>query len=163
MEPYTGSKPIEKISLGNHDVRILNQSKKGEWIELVLDSESKDLRSKQLLFDGRHMEWESISQADFVGPLKDGKSGRQVISAKFNQAVNVRFIPTGEFLYDSEGVRYTFKKSTKAGDALKIKLRLHEDVEKNLDEDETLIPWTSCSHLIQSTMISLLISITLSR
>ena len=78
----TGSKPIEKISLGNHDVRILNQSKKGEWIELVLDSESKDLRSKQLLFDGRHMEWESISQADFVGPLKDGKSGRQVISRK---------------------------------------------------------------------------------
>ena len=132
----TGSKPIEKISSGNRDVIILNQSKKGEWIELVLDAESKDLRNKQLLFDGRDMEWEYISQADFVGPLRDGKSGRQVIShAKFNQAVNVRYIPTGDFLYDSDGVRYKFKKSTKSGDALKIKLSLHEDVEKNLDDD----------------------------
>lgn len=137
----SGSKPIEKISSGNRDIRILNQSKKGEWIELVLDVESKDLRSKQLLFDGRHMEWESISQADFVGPLRDGRSGRQVISrAKFNQAVNVRYIPTGEFLYDSDGVRYKFKKSTKAGDSLKIKIRLHEDVERNLDEDHDTNP-----------------------
>ena len=119
----------------------MNQSKKGEWIELVLDVESKDLRSKQLLFDGRDMEWEPISQADFVGPLSDGGSGRQVISrVKFNEAVSVRYIPTGDFLYDSDGVRYTFKKSTKAGNSLKLKIRLHEDVERNLDEDHDTNP-----------------------
>jgi cellulose biosynthesis protein BcsQ len=137
----SGSKPIEKVSTGTQDVNILNQSKKGEWIELVLDVETKMVQKKQILFDGRNMDWELISQPDSIGPLNDGGSGRQVISrAKLNQPATVRYVPSGNFLYDADGVRYMFKKSTETGDSLKLKLRLHEAVERNLDEDHDTNP-----------------------
>lgn len=141
FEHNNNSKPIEKITSGSREIKILTQSKKGEWIELALDLEPKEMKNKQLLIDGREMEWESISQSDFVGPLSDVGSGRQIISgAKLNQAETVRYIPTGEFLYDSDGVRYKFKKTTKAGDSLKLRLRLHEDIEKRLDDDRDTNP-----------------------
>jgi superfamily I DNA and/or RNA helicase len=137
----SGSKPIEKVSIGTQDVNILNQSKKGEWIELVLEIEKKATENKQILIDGRNMEWELISQPDFIGPLNDGGSGRQVISrVKLNQPATIRYLPSGNFLYDPDGVRYTFKKSTTAGDSLKLKLRLDEVVEQNLDEDRDTNP-----------------------
>ena len=136
-----GSKPIETLSAGNTELKILNQSRRGEWVELVLDVESRNLQNKQIIADGQQIEWELLSMPDSVGPLSDGGSGRQIINlAKLNQPVVVRYTPTGEFLYDSDGVRYKFKRTAKVGNLLKLKLRLHEEVERNLDEDNDTNP-----------------------
>tara|TARA_B110000459_G_scaffold157147_1_gene172054 strand:- start:3163 stop:6723 length:3561 start_codon:yes stop_codon:yes gene_type:complete len=137
----SGSKPIENVSFGTQDVNILNQSKKGEWTELVLDIQKKSMENKQVLFDGRNMEWETISQPLNIGSLNDGASGRQIVSqVKFNQPITVKYFPSGDFLYDSDGVRYTFKKSTQATDLLTLRIRLDEVIERNLDEDHDTNP-----------------------
>ena len=131
-----GSKPIEIVSFGNKDVKILNQSKKGEWTELVLDIGKMAIVGKQALFDGKNMDWEIISQPLNIGSLNDGASGRQITSqAKFNQPTKVKYFPSGDFLYDSDGVRYSYKKSTEVANLLTLKIRLDEVIERNLDED----------------------------
>ena len=45
-EPNQNAKPIETVSADAQAVRVLNQTKKGEWIELVLDVTSQQLVGK---------------------------------------------------------------------------------------------------------------------
>ena len=47
----------------------------------------------------------------------------------------MKYFPSGDFLYDSDGVRYSYKKSTEVANLLTLKIRLDEVIERNLDED----------------------------
>ena len=122
-ERNTDSRPIESITVSGKNIDILNQTKKGEWIELVLDAEISKLQNRELLIDKRDMEWEFIADGNMVGPLKDGSTGRQVVSkVKINESVTVRYTPTGKYLYDSEGIRYSFNVTTKPSDNQKLRI-----------------------------------------
>ena len=140
-EHNTDSRPIESITVSGKNINILNQTKKGEWIELVLDAEISNLQNQELLVDKREMEWEFIADSNLVGPLNDGSTGRQVVSqVKIGQSVTVRYTPTGKFLYDSDGIRYSFKIITKPSDNQKLRIELHPDVLANIDEDNDTNP-----------------------
>ncbi len=140
-EHNTDSRPIESITVSGKNINILNQTKKGEWIELVLDAEISNLQNQELLVDKRGMEWEFITDSNLVGPLNDGSTGRQVVSqVKIGQSVTVRYTPTGKFLYDSDGIRYSFKIITKPSDNQKLRIELHPDVLANIDEDNDTNP-----------------------
>ena len=140
-ERNSDSRPIESITVAGTKINVLNQSKKGEWIELVLDEDIKKLKSRELLFDGRAAEWEFIADGNMVGPLNDGSTGRQVVSkVKINESVTVRYAPTGKFLYDSDGVRYSFQLTTRPSNNLRLKIELHPDVLENLDEENDTNP-----------------------
>ena len=140
-EHNSDSRPIESVTVAGKKINVLNQSKKGEWIELVLDEEIKNLKSRELLFDGRAVEWEFIADGNMVGPLNDGSTGRQVVSkVKINESVTVRYAPTGKFLYDSDGVRYSFQLTTRPSNNLRLKIELHPDVLENLDEENDTNP-----------------------
>ena len=140
-EHNTDSRPIESITVSGKNINILNQTKKGEWIELVLDAEISKLQNQELLVDKRDMEWEFIADSNMVGPLNDGSTGRQAVSqVKIGQSVTVRYTPTGKFLYDSDGIRYSFKVITKPSDNQKLRIELHPDVLANIDEDNDTNP-----------------------
>jgi DNA polymerase III delta prime subunit len=137
----TDSRPIESITVSGKNINILNQTMKGEWIELVLDAERSKLQNQELLVDKRDMEWEFIADGNMVGPLNDGSTGRQAVNlAKIGQSATVRYTPTGEFLYDSDGIRYSFKVITKPSDHQKLRIELHPDVLANIDEDNDTNP-----------------------
>lgn len=140
-EHNTDSRPIESITVSGKNINILNQTKKGEWIELVLDAEISKLQNQELLVDKRDMEWEFIADGNMFGPLNDGSTGRQAVSqVKIGQSVTVRYTPTGKFLYDSDGIRYSFKVITKPSDNQKLRIELHPDVLANIDEDNDTNP-----------------------
>ena len=140
-EHNTDSRPIESITVSGKSINILNQTKKGEWIELVLDAEMNKLQNQELLVDKRDMEWEFIADGNMVGPLNDGSTGRQAVNlVKIGQSNTVRYTPTGQYLYDSDGIRYSFKVITKPSDQQKLRIELHPDVLANIDEDNDTNP-----------------------
>ena len=51
-EHNSDSRPIESVTVAGKKINVLNQSKKGEWIELVLDEEIKNLKSRELFSMG---------------------------------------------------------------------------------------------------------------
>ena len=141
-EPNQNAKPIETVSADAQAVRVLNQTKKGEWIELVLDVTSQQLVGKNLEFDNSEMNWQFMAQPDVHGPLYDQlQGGRQITGQiRMNAAEAVRFLPAGDVLHDADGVRYSFKKSIKSGDSTKIRIHLDERIEKNLDDERETNP-----------------------
>lgn len=140
-EHNSDSRPIELVTVAGIKINVLNQTKKGEWIELVLDEEIMKLKNRELHFDGRAADWEFIAEGNMVGPLNDGSTGRQVVNiVKINESVTVRHAPTGKFLYDSDGVRYSFQLTSKPSNNQRIKIELHPDVLENLDEDNDTNP-----------------------
>lgn len=132
---------ISNVTCNGENLPIKNQEATGDWFNLIVEVEKSISESSQLLFDGQSMDWEIVPGSDIFGPLKDGITNRQLISrVRLGDSIIVDTLPTEPFLYDSDGIRHLWIDVTKTTNDVTLKIDLHPDVAKELDEDREVNP-----------------------
>lgn len=132
---------IGRVTHNGKNLPIKLQEATGEWFNLILETDKDISENSQLLFDGQRMDWETVPGSDIYGPLKDGNTDRQVISrVRSGDSIVVDTLPTEPHLYDSNGIRHRWLDVTKTTNDVTLKIDLHPDVAKELDEDREVNP-----------------------
>tara|TARA_B100000029_G_scaffold514395_1_gene617043 strand:- start:147 stop:3881 length:3735 start_codon:yes stop_codon:yes gene_type:complete len=134
-------RPISSIVHGDKELTIKDQKPTAEWFNLILDSECEIDDSSNLLIDGQRMEWEIVPGSEIFGPLKDGKTGRQVVSrVRAGDSIALDFLPTDDYLYDSYGIRHGWKDVTKSTSDVTLKIELEPEAAALIDDEKDVNP-----------------------
>ena len=144
-QPNQQQKEFQKVTLNGEQLDIKHQEKASDdWQLLILGHSNPNAvgEQDQLEIDGLKFgrdDWERVLPGNSFGPLKDDV--RQITNIiQLNTDVLVEGIPTGTYLYDPYGVRYTCKETTKSTKDTTLKVRLDPDVAKVLDEEKEVNP-----------------------
>jgi len=134
-------RPISSISYGDKELVIKAQEPTAEWFNLVLDTDDEIDDSANLLIDGQRMEWEIVPGSEIFGPLKDGNTGRQVVSrVRAGDSIALDLLPTDDFLYDSNGIRHGWKDVTKSTNDVTLKIDLEPEAAALIDDEKDVNP-----------------------
>jgi|MDSW01.3.fsa_nt_gb hypothetical protein len=144
-KPNQHQKEFQKVTLNGEQLDIKHQEKASDdWQLLILEHPNPNAvdEQDQLEIDGLKFgrdDWEKVLPGNSFGPLKDDI--RQITNIiQLNTDVLVEGLPTGTYLYDPYGVRYTCKETTKSTKDTTLKVRLDPDVAKVLDEEKEVNP-----------------------
>ena len=135
-------RPISSITIGDEKIKFKPLETSQEWFEFVLVNEGIEINDNSgLKFDNQDMHWETVPGSHIYGPLKDGKTDRQVVSrVRENDSIVVDLLPTEPFLYDSNGIKHSWKDVTKTTKDVTLKIKLDPKAEKLLDEERDVNP-----------------------
>ena len=144
-KPNQQQKEFQKVTLNGEQLDIKHQEKASDdWQLLILGHPNPSAvdEQDQLEIDGLKFgrdDWEKVLPGNSFGPLKDDI--RQITNIiQLNTDVLVEGLPTGTYLYDPYGVRYTCKETTTFTKDTTLKVRLDPDVAKVLDEEKEVNP-----------------------
>ena len=144
-KPNHQQKEFQKVTLNGEQHDIKHQEKASDdWQLLILEHPNPNAVTEQdeLEIDGLKFgrdDWEKVLPGNSFGPLKDDI--RQITNIiQLNTDVLVEGLPTGTYLYDPYGVRYTCKDTTTLTKDTTLKVRLDPDVAKVLDEEKEVNP-----------------------
>ena len=144
-KPNQQQKEFQKVTLNGEHLDIKHQEKASDdWQLLILEHPNLNAvdEQDQLEIDGLKFgrdDWEKVLPGNSFGPLKDGI--RQITNiVQLNTDVLIEGLPTGTYLYDPYGVRYTCKETTKSTKDTTLKVRLDPEVAKVLDEEKEVNP-----------------------
>jgi hypothetical protein len=144
-QPNEQQKEFQNVKFNGKQFDIKHQEKASDdWQLLILDHASPSVVNEQddLEIDGLKFgrdDWEKVLPGNSFGPLKDDI--RQITNIiQLNTDVLVEGLPTGKYLYDPYGVRYTCKETTEISKDTTLKVRLDPEVEAQLDEEKEVNP-----------------------
>ena len=144
-EPNLHATEFQQVKINGKVHEIKHQEKASDdWQHLILEhpkpNEVQELDKIEI--DGLEFssyDWELVSQGNAFGPMKDDV--RQITNVvQLNQDVLVEGLPSGEYLYDPYGVKYSFKETTKTSKDTTLKVALDPKVEKQLDDEKDVNP-----------------------
>lgn len=144
-QPNEPQKEFQNVKFNGEQLDIKHQEKTSDdWQLLILGHSNPNTLNEHddLEIDGLHFasdDWEKVPPGNSFGPLKDDI--RQITNIiQLNNDVLVEGLPSGKYLYDPYGVRYTCKETTKSTNDTTLKVSLDPKIEAQLDDEKDVNP-----------------------